>query len=162
MAFTVEDGTGVTGANAYLSVAAFDAYAADENQDVTSYTTAQKEGAIVVASRKYVDTYFSFGGEKLSETQGLALPTKQVALVDDVKYAVYMAALLHLQERLFVPATVLSQKIVESESKSLGKLSKSTTYAGGAQYTTKYPTTTIDRLLTRYASTGGAGYLLRG
>ena len=53
----VEDGTGVTGANALISVAEFDQLALDRNEDITAYDTSQKEGAIVIASVDYIDTY---------------------------------------------------------------------------------------------------------
>ena len=45
----VEDGTGVVGANALISVSEFNQFATDRNIDPTDYDTEQIEGAIVVA-----------------------------------------------------------------------------------------------------------------
>jgi len=64
MAFTVEDGTGKSGANSYLSVADADTYWADRNNasspDGNAWTGAsqsEKEGALVEASAYLDATY---------------------------------------------------------------------------------------------------------
>ena len=163
MAFTVEDGTGLTNSNSYASVAQLDDYASIRNEDLSSYTQAQKEGALVVASLDYVDGYFTFKGEKLNDDQAMSLPTDQVDIDAKIVSAVCAAAVLQLKGRLFVDPTEISQRIVAAESSSVGSLSESITYDGGAQYVDKYPTSQIDRLLLPYTEAqAGIGFSLRG
>lgn len=66
MAFTVEDGTGLSGATSYLSVGDADTYWGDRNNASspggnawTDATTAEKEGALVEASQ-YLDANFDW------------------------------------------------------------------------------------------------------
>lgn len=163
MAFIVEDGTGLSTATAYITVEALDAYAADRAEDLSAYTTAQKQGAIVVASIDYVDGYFQFNGEPLNDDQALSLPTDKVTVNARIKQAVAAAAILQLKGRLFVDPEEISRQIVAAESSSVGSLSESITYDGGSQYIDKYPTVQIDRLIMPYTLVQvGAGYSLRG
>lgn len=74
MAFTVEDGTGIDGANSYSSTANSDTYHTDRNN--TSWlqlTTPAKQAALIKAT-DYIDQRFTFIGTKESESQGLAWP----------------------------------------------------------------------------------------
>lgn len=77
MAFTPEDGTGVTGANAYIDAAFADAYFADRggNADWTGADTATKQASIVQAS-DYLDGQYGhrYRGTKSTATQGLLWP----------------------------------------------------------------------------------------
>jgi len=73
MAFVVEDGTGLSNSNAYISVSFYDTYIADRGIVVAASTTAQKEQAIVVAS-DYLDTQFIFLGSKKLSTQAMEWP----------------------------------------------------------------------------------------
>ena len=82
----VEDNTGVTGANSYLSLSEFQQHADEEGFPYPTYTPAQQESALVVASRRYVDS-FSFAGAPVNADQGLKLPTDKVTLNRDIKYA---------------------------------------------------------------------------
>jgi len=74
MAFTSEDGTGLSAANAYVSVAEADAYFA-ETTTQWGGTNTSKERAIVRATRT-IDLMGAnkFLGTKLTETQALAWP----------------------------------------------------------------------------------------
>lgn len=162
MAFIVEDGTGVEDANALIDLNFLSDYASNRNIDLSAYPLdAQKQGAIVIASVDYCDTYFTFSGEKLNTDQGMQIPSNKVPLNNQIKTAIAMAAVLHLQGRLFVLATDVDRKALTSESKGVGPVSESKTYSENWQYTTKYPTGTIDRILNKY-SIGGFGSLLRG
>lgn len=74
MAIIVEDGTGVSGAESYLSVATVSAYhAAMLNTAWAAATTAQQEAALRKATQ-YVDHRYRFRGEKLRIEQGLEWP----------------------------------------------------------------------------------------
>ena len=80
MSLTVEDGTGVTGAESYVSVADADAYWAARTHNSlaatwTAGTTATKEGALREAS-DYLDASFSqyYRGKRAGRVQGLEWP----------------------------------------------------------------------------------------
>lgn len=131
MAFVVEDSSGVTGANSYVSVAELAAYA-EFRLVLTGYTEAQQQAALVIASSDWVDGYHSFRSEPLTETQGLFFPTVQDGLPEAVKEAAMKAALLQLQGLLLVNLSSVSVSgEVESTAKSVGPLSTSTTYRSG-------------------------------
>lgn len=76
MAFTVETGPGVPGANAYDSVANIDTFHADQGMTTwNDFTTPEKEQAIVRASL-YIDKRFGvrFVGVRATKGQGLEWP----------------------------------------------------------------------------------------
>jgi hypothetical protein len=76
MAFTVETGLGVPGANAYISVADADTHHADRGHTTwTDFTSPEKEVAIVRAS-DYIDKRFGkmFRGVRVARDQGLEWP----------------------------------------------------------------------------------------
>lgn len=162
MAIIVEDGSGVTDANSYASVTDLDAYAT-HRLDLSGYSTDQKEAALVVASADWVDGHHSFRGEKLVSTQGLKFPTDEDALPADVVTAALKAAMLQLQGLLLVDlSTVSTAGEVESESKSLGTLSKSASYrAGTAQVYGRVLPKDLTSLLKPYLATGGLGVVYR-
>ena len=164
MAFVIEDGTGITDANAFVSVAELEEFMTDRGEDIYAYPLAsEKQTAIIKASQDYIDTFFKFAGTALTTTQGMQIPTDEVGLVSDIKRACCMSAILSLKGRLFVdPESVQSQMVIEEESK-VGSLSDKTVYSDdGGSYTTKYPTTAIDTILNKYTNSGGLGGLVRG
>lgn len=64
MAFLVQDDAGtVDSANAYISVAEFDTYHGDRGNDVSAFSTTDKEQAIVRAT-DYMDQRFRWVGER--------------------------------------------------------------------------------------------------
>lgn len=76
MAFTVETGTGILGANAYDSVANIDAFHADQGMTTwNDFTTPEKEQAIVRATF-FIDKRFGrrFVGVRSIKNQGLEWP----------------------------------------------------------------------------------------
>ena len=74
MSFTLEDGTGVAGANAYLASAAAETYWTDRSYDFTG-PVIQFENAIVRATQ-YLDGVYGerFIGRKYTREQGLEWP----------------------------------------------------------------------------------------
>lgn len=157
MALILEDGTGVTNANAYISLVEFKAFASARFIDLDDYEADQINGAIVTASVDFISVNYDFKGDPLTTTQGMTLPTDEVGINKDVKNATYQAALLSLKGRLFVDTTEINiNGAVSAESKSVGSLSKSVEYAeNGRKYTNKYPTTNIDNILSSYVAGGG-------
>jgi len=75
MAFVVEDGTGIPGANAYIEVAFADGYFSDRLDTEWTGTPEQKQAAIVLAT-DYMESRFgaAWVGCRLTETQGLGFP----------------------------------------------------------------------------------------
>lgn len=156
----VETGTGITDANALITVAEFDTYMSDRAL-TNDYTTEQKESAIIVSSVDYIDTFFTFLGTRLEPDQGMQLPTNVVTITAAIKRACANAAYLHLIGRLFVNPTSVLQAAITSESKSVGSLSKSQTFSENIRYTNKYPTTAIDMILNSYTVSGGGNRYVR-
>ena len=161
MTIIVEDGTGVVGADSYASVSDLDTYAT-HRLDLTDYTTADKESALVIASVDWVDGQHTFRGEPLTEGQGLHFPTDRDGLPLAVKNAAMKAALLQLQGLLMVDLTAISTTgAVESESKSVGPLSKSVSYREGtAQRYSRVLPADLEKLLRPYLA-GGIGFTKR-
>lgn len=91
MALTVEDGTGLTGADAFISLAYYKAWADDRGHSYSAYSDAELEQAIVRAT-DYLSESFHWQGYKLKErgasggTQALAWPRTYV--VDRNGYSV--------------------------------------------------------------------------
>jgi len=80
MAFLVEDGTGLTGATAYISVADADAYFSDvTNSTWSAASVSEKEDAIIKATRYMEKRYGArWKGIISSSTQGLGWPRDYV------------------------------------------------------------------------------------
>lgn len=74
MAFTAENGEGVSGANAAITVAFADDYHATRNNTAwAGLSDAAKQGAIVTAT-DYIYREYKFIGVKFKSTQGLHFP----------------------------------------------------------------------------------------
>ncbi len=80
MALTVEDGTGLSTANAYVAVTFVDGYHTERCNDGWLGAVSEKEAAIIKAT-EYIDRAFCFQGGVILDTQALAWPRNQV--VDD-------------------------------------------------------------------------------
>ena len=164
MTIIVEEGSGVTGAQCYNTVAALDAYI-DERGYTNTYTTEQKESALVISAKDWIDGRHTFAEDRLTDTQGLEFPRdNEVGLPDDIKLANLKAAYLQLQGLLLVDlATLNTSGTVESESKSVGTLSKSTKYVdGSAQIYGRILPADLTTLLKPYLlNSGGFGRTYR-
>jgi hypothetical protein len=78
MAFVVEDGTGLTNANSFISLAYANTYFTDKGVSSWSGTDASKEAALVRAS-SYLTTAYLWKGSKINErSQALAFPRSGV------------------------------------------------------------------------------------
>jgi hypothetical protein len=73
MALTVEDGSGLSAAESYETLAAFKAYCSDRGYDLGSLTDPVLEGKLRVASQ-YIDASYRFKGTRLVAAQGLEFP----------------------------------------------------------------------------------------
>ena len=145
------------GTDAYISLADYKLWA--DARGYTYGTDAEVEAAIVIAT-DFIDANYTFRGQPLSDNQPLQLPTNAVAIAD-IEKAAAQATYLQLLGRLTVDPSELTTAAVISESKQVGSLSKSTSYAERARYTTTYPTTSVDRLLRGLVVGGGLGGVVR-
>lgn len=85
MAFTVEDGTQISGANAYIALAAWKIHHDDRGRVYTdAYTDAEIQAAIVKAS-DYLDKRFAkrYRGTKAGTVQGLQWPRNNAIDIDN-------------------------------------------------------------------------------
>lgn len=75
MAFTVEDGTGLAGANSFATVEAADAYFADRGNTVWSAALLADKQIALVKATDYINGRFKFRGSKLNQlVQALEFP----------------------------------------------------------------------------------------
>lgn len=88
MAFVVEDGTGVAGANSYVSVAYADEYFADRGRTDWAGTDAVKQGKLIEAT-DYIETLYArrFIGEMADPAQPLSWPRTGTGDYLDVAFA---------------------------------------------------------------------------
>ena len=160
----IEDGTGKSDAQAYADAAALQSYAALRGINISAYNEAAQEAALVVAAQDWIDGEHQFRGEKLVDDQALSFPTDEDGFPDSIPLANIKAAILHLQGLLLVDLSALSTSgQVTSESKSVGSLSKSTTYKEGtAQVYSRVLPKSLTNLLQPYLKfSGGFGSLRR-
>jgi len=152
----VEDGTGLSDAQCYCSVAYLDAYLAERGL-AHGHSTNDKEYALVIAAKDWLDGQNTYKYEKLTETQSLQFPRTEVGFPDAIKLANAKAAHLHLHSSLLVDTTaIVVAGVVESESKQVGTLSKSITYkSGSAQIYGRILPADLTNLLRPYLSTNG-------
>lgn len=133
MTIVAEDGSGLSNAQAYIDAAYLQSYASLRGYDLTAYSEAQQEAAIVIAAQDWIDGQHDFANEKLVSTQALEFPRTVFGFPDDIKLANAKAAYLQLKGALLVDVSTISTSgTVESESKSVGSLSKSVTYKSGS------------------------------
>ena len=156
MAIVVEDGTGLSNAQCYCSVAYLDAYLAERGL-AHGHSTNDKEYALVIAAKDWIDGQHDFNGEKIEATQALKFPRDIYDLPEDIKLANAKAAHLHLHDSLLVDTTAISVAgTVESESKQVGTLSKSVKYkSGSAQIYGRVLPADLTSLLRPYLSASG-------
>ena len=159
MALIPATGAGEPTANCYISEAELDAYALLRNVDLTAYTTAQKEAAIFISANDFIDAMHEFAGEKIDDSQGMALYTDVVTFdiaSKDIKNANACTAILQLQGLLFVQTSVADKDgEIKSQQDKLDVLETRTEYVEGTAITGgTFDTTIADRLLCPYLATG--------
>lgn len=121
MSLVVEDGTGLSAANAYVSVADFLAYhAAMNNAGASALTTAQIEADIRYATI-WMDARYNWRGDIVEDDQALGIPTENgyddqgreiTGLPTRVANACAELAYLHSQNAL---NPILGPRVVEQE-----------------------------------------------
>lgn len=144
------------GTNAYITAAEYQAYALERGITVTSGTL----DADIIKSADFIDTYYTFKGDLVSDTQAMKLPTDQVTIAYIAKAAL-KAVEMQQAGLLTLDLGAIAGGVISSESKSLeGVGSKSTTYEAGTSSTFKARSPQLDMLLRPFlAFTSG---LVRG
>jgi hypothetical protein len=173
MAFTLEDGTGVTGANSYASVADAETYFTDVGKDVTAWSalsTAAKQSKLIVATQ-YVDGVYGsrFSGYAALSTQGLEWPRKNAidqngwllssaAVPDAVKFAMYEVAFRLLTVDA-LPDTAASDKAIKETMDQIGPLKRQREYDQFVARVPSFPL--VDAILAPLLRAGGVMELVR-
>lgn len=164
MALIVEDGSGLSTAESYASVATADAYwAARNNTTWSGLTTAVKEANLRVAS-EYLGARFAgrWRGVRVKTTQALDWPRSDVCvdgvtLVYNVLPPQLVRAVCELALKL-VTAPLVADETAQVKSETVGPLS--VVYADGARQQTRYAY--VEYLLAPLVRGAGSIPVVRG
>jgi len=164
--FTLEDGTGVTGANAYVSLADVKQYWDNMVYDYSGFTDEQLQQYIVKATRNIDMIYGAkFVGTKYSSTQGLMWPRTDAYDMDDfyqsgvpdvVEYATAEAAYLVSQGTSFLSDT--ADAGVKLDKVKVDVIEVEQEYSASSPVDKQFPV--INALIKPVLNTGkyGSGY----
>jgi hypothetical protein len=169
MPFVVESGLGLPDSNGYISVASFKAYHDDRGNSYATYSDALIEKAIVRAS-DYLDTRFSFIGIRRLVTQKMEWPRYNAfyhdgRIADSVPIEIAEACAEYALRSLAAalapdPVSDTSGRMVTSETKEVGPISTSKTFARGGSATSFKPYPIVDATLKELVNSGNR--VLRG
>lgn len=166
MAFTVEDGTGLAAANAYISEADADAYWADRGipTEWAAAASGDKEKAIVTAT-SYIDAHYQWlVGTIGSTTQALAWPRDNATdrhgrtLASDAVPAVVEAAACELAQKVLEGDTLAVDVEDRVAREKVGPIE--TEYAGGGG-TGQPRYSYVDQLLSGLVSSSVEAVVIR-
>ena len=164
MALIVENGSGLSNAESYASVAECDAYHLARGNTAWTGTTDQKEIALRLATQaievEYVGRWL---GQRINQDMSLSWPRNAVYDSDDyyisasvvpqrIKDATCELALRQVQGDTLVP-DISEPGDIEAESVTVGPISVSTEYSGGKSQVKEY--SIVDSLLSIYVTSGG-------
>lgn len=144
------------GANAYVTEAEYLAYA-DERFIIPNYATLQSD---IVKSADFIDTYYNFKGQPVSDTQSMKLPTDEVTIAN-IKKAALKAVEMQQAGLLELDLASVAAGQVKREMKKLGTMEKETEYVEAQLQTFKRKTPEIDQLLRPYTVGGMSSGLVR-
>lgn len=169
MAFVVEDGSGLSTATSWISVADADTYATEVGLTSWTGSSGVKQTALIKAQRYITQVYRgSWKGQRTNETQALDWPRIGAYDVDGwlISQTTIPQALKEAQVELaaraltadLVSDVAAADVAIASESKSVAGISKSVTYVGGKSTQASYPV--ADMLLAPLIF--GSGEIVRG
>lgn len=84
----VEDGTGLTSANSYISTADADTYHANRGRSTWTALTADAKAIALIAGTQFIDSVYNWIGLKSKKTQGLKWP--RIARLDESGNAILL------------------------------------------------------------------------
>lgn len=168
MSLTVEDGSGMAGAESYVTVAEVTTYWGNRTQDAisalwTAATTAVKEGACREAA-SYLDAVYGpfYKGQRQGYVQGLLWPRSNAkddagyalpAIPDELKKAMAELAGRAVTDRL--APDVAHGDAVKRVKKKVGPLETETEYVDGASTRTRY--SVVDGLIASLLNSSPSG-----
>lgn len=144
------------GTNAYITEAEYLAYA-DERFIIPNYATLQAD---IVKSADFIDTYYNFKGQPVSDTQSMKLPTDEVTIAN-IKKAALKAVEMQQAGLLTLDLASVATGQVKREMKKVDVLEKEIEYVEGSQQTFKRKAPELDMLLRPYTIGGTSGGLVR-
>lgn len=173
MAFTVEDGTGVSGANAYITVAYADAYHGDRGNAAWTGADELKQQAIIRAT-DYIETRWgeTFLGtpEHTDPLQPLSFPRLGIynraaqevtGIPEALKRATAEYAMRALSAALMPDPSINATGVVVGVREKVGPLETETMYSGFLRNATLRAYPAADRLLAPLLAGGGRGRVYR-
>lgn len=168
MTIVVEDGTGLSDANAYVSVDYINTYATQRNNANWTGIDSKKEGAIITATQ-YIDATFDFKGTLSSTTQALSFPRTDVydkdgrllsGVPERIKQACAELAMVAISQSLIASPETAA---VKRKKIKAGSVETETEYAvAGASSSALSPAPFVDRLLSDLIDTGSTSSLSGG
>lgn len=139
------------GTNAYVTADDYEAYAADRGIQPNAVTL----DADIIKSADFIDTYYNFRGQLVSDTQEMKLPTDQVTIA-----AIKKAALkaVEMQQAGLLTLDLASSQVgtVKRLMTKVDVLEKEIEYVDGSQSTFKRKTPELDMLLRPF-TVGNSG-----
>lgn len=162
MSLIVEDGSGLSTAESYVSVAAAETYLGLVGDTTfAAKTTAEKEAALRKATQ-YIDGHYEFKGLKVKREQALQWPRVGVtdesgfewdsnAVPEKLKQAAAEAALKSISEDINPDVTRPGALLSEQVGAGQGAVTYAATYAGASQVK-QY--TKVDQLLRDFVDSG--------
>ena len=160
MALIVEDGTGVSGANAYISRADFLTYHSDRNNASAAALSSTVIDAAILYATEYLDSKYQWRGTPVDDDQSLGFPTEGgyddqgreiTGLPVQVPKATAELALLHVTSPL---NSTLGPRVVEQRVEGAVHVIYSDKNGNEG---TRYPF--IDRMLKGLYTSGGVQFI---
>lgn len=166
MTFTVEDGTGVTDANAYIAVAGADTYFLERAVASWAAATTDAKQAAVIRATDYIEARFGqrFLGTKLTTTQGLSFPRDNLYDLEGTQIegmprgflnAVCEYAVRALSADLWNEPFRDAKGRIVVERKKVGPIEKDIRYAFNRDVSQVKPVPGADRLILQYCNARG-------
>ena len=163
MAFVVEDGSGMSSATSYISVADADSFATEVGLTSWTGTNGAKETALIKAQRFLTQLYRGqWKGERIASTQALDWPRNGVYDADGylLTSTTVPSAVKEAQVELAVRAltaglisdVATTDAGIASEASSVGGVSYSVTFTGSKATQAQYPV--VNLLLAPYLRGG--------
>jgi len=161
MAFTVEDGTGVTGANSYMTVDEFKAYHAERGTSTSALGSSGDMQKLLVQGADYIEQHWDFKGVKeFADDPPLSFPRMSLrdrngdlvtGIPDKLKWAQAEYALQANEGDLFLtPTQDASGLQLTKDLKRVGPLTTEKQYTPGSVQDTTQEYPKADKWLREY------------
>lgn len=144
------------GTNAYITAAEYESYA-DERGILPNAVTLDAD---IIKSADFIDTYYNFKGEVVTEGQPMKLPTDQVTIAN-IKKAALKAVEMQQAGLLTLNLAGVETGLVKRLMEKVDVLETETEYVEGSQQTFKRRSPELDMLLRPYTIGGTNGGLVR-